>query len=120
MSNVSAKINLMQLKVARKVMTGVNGPVDCIVIPIAANHLFVGEKGIYLDIAGFEIKNPIKDSTDTHLLKQSLPKEVYQAMTDEQKKDQPILGNLKVWGGFTEPEPASPMTTSPETDDLPF
>ncbi|HUW93316.1 MAG TPA: hypothetical protein VMV74_09135 [Bacteroidales bacterium] len=120
MSNVSAKINLMNLKVVRKMINGQSGPVDCIVVPIEANHLFVGEKGIYLDIAGFEIKNPSGDSKDTHLLKQSLPKEMYQAMTDEQKRAQPILGNLRIWAGFTEAEPASNMESTPEVSDLPF
>lgn len=120
MSNVSAKVNLMNLKVVRKMITGQLGPVDCIVIPIEANHLFVGEKGIYLDIAGFEIKNPAGDSKDTHLLKQSLPKEIYQAMTDEQKKAQPILGNLRLWTGATEAEPTSNMAATSEVDDLPF
>ena len=120
MSNVSAKINLMQLKAARRTMNGQSGPVDCIVIPIAANHLFIGEKGIYLDIAGFEIKNPANDSKDTHLLKQSLPKEVYQAMSDEEKKAQPVLGNMKIWSGFTEPEPQSDMQPRDESDGLPF
>lgn len=119
MSNVSLKINLMNLKVNRRYIKGQSGDVDCLVIPIAANHLFVGEKGIYLDIAGFELRNP-EEGKDTHILKQSLPKEIYQAMTEEQRKEQPILGNLRIWAGRTEAEPASPMTPSAEIDDLPF
>jgi hypothetical protein len=101
-------------------MNGASGPVDCLVIPIAKNHLFIGEKGIYLDIAGFEIKNPAEGMKDTHILKQSLPKEVYQAMSEDDRKKQPILGNLRLWAGGFEADPVGDITPKPETDDLPF
>lgn len=120
MSNISAKINLSQLQSAVRTMNGANGPVDCIVIPIAQNHLFIGEKGIYLDIAGFEIKNPREDIKDTHILKQSLPKEVYQAMSDEDRKKHPILGNLRIWEGGFESDPVGEVEPKPEGTDLPF
>jgi len=121
MSNISGKLNLMQLKAAIRSMTGKDGlPIDCVVLPIEANHLFKGEKGIYLDITAFEIKEKKGESKDTHLVKQSLPKEVYDALTDDQKKALPILGNLRVWGEWTEPEPASSMEVKDEITDLPF
>ena len=101
-------------------MKGKNGEVDCLVLPIKDNQFFIGEKGIYLDIAGFEIKNPAEGNKDTHLLKQSFSKEVYQAMTEEEKKAVPILGNARIWGGHTEPEPQGDFEPRPETDDLPF
>ena len=56
MSNISGKLNLMQLKAAIRRMDGKNGPIDCIVIPIEANHLFRGEQGIYLFLIGHRFK----------------------------------------------------------------
>ena len=111
---------MMQLKAVIKTMAGASGPVECIVIPIEANHLFRGDKGIYLDLIAFEIQNKKNDSKDTHLVKQSVAKEAYEKMTEEEKNSQPILGNLRVWGEWTEPEPQSSMTPTTEIDDLPF
>jgi len=47
---------------------------------------------------------------------------VFDAMTDEQKKNTPIIGNLVVWG-YTEPAPVNveiEETQPGEFDDLPF
>jgi len=56
MSNISGKLNLMQLNAAIRRMDGQNGPVNCVVIPIEANHLFQGDKGIYLDLLLLKVK----------------------------------------------------------------
>ena len=120
MSNISGKLNLMQLKAAIRRMDGQNGPVNCVVIPIEANHLFQGDKGIYLDLIAFESKTKNDAIKDTHLVKQSLPKEILDAMTEDEKRSQPILGNLRVWGEWTDPEPASSMEVSDEIEKLPF
>ena len=120
MSNISGKLNLMQLKAAIRRMDGKSGPIDCLVIPIEANHLFRGDKGIYLDLIAFENKAKNDAIKDTHLVKQSLPKEVLEAMTEDEKKSQPILGNLRVWGEFIEHPPQSDMTVQDEITGLPF
>ena len=117
---VTGKLNLMQLKAAIRRMDGQNGPVNCVVIPIEANHLFQGDKGIYLDLIAFESKTKNDAIKDTHLVKQSLPKEILDAMTEDEKRSQPILGNLRVWGEWTDPEPASSMEVSDEIEKLPF
>jgi hypothetical protein len=125
MSNISVKINLRQLKSAIRTMKGTSGDVECVIIPIAQNHLVKGEKGIYLDLVGFELKEKKADRKDTHIVKQSLPKEVFETMTDEQKKETPILGNMIVWG-FQEPAPVNVELaeisdpTEGTSDDLPF
>lgn len=116
MSNVNLKINLMNLHAVVQIQKGQLGPVECIVIPIEKNHLFKTDKGIYLDLSGFELK---EKKFGTHLIKQSLPKEVYNAMTEEQRKAMPILGNIKEWGG-SEHEPVSSMEVIDEKSDLPF
>lgn len=120
-SRMSVKINLATLKCVVKPQTNKAGQqVDCLVIPIDVNKLFRGEKGgIYLDMTAFPI-DPAKrhaDSKDSHLLKISYPKEVYEAMSEEEKKSQPIVGNIITWDG-TPAEVAA--TVIKEEDDLPF
>ena len=119
MSRISGKINLMQFKAAIRKMKGESGEVECLIIPIEKNNLFRGEKGIYLDLIAFEIEKK-GESKDTHLVKQSLPKNVRESMNEEELRTMPILGNLQVWGEFTETEPTSSMEVKEEDDDLPF
>ena len=56
MSRISGKLNLLQLHAVRKMISGKAGAVECLVIPIEKNRLFIGEKGIYLDLIAFEIE----------------------------------------------------------------
>jgi len=121
MGNISTKINLRQLKNIVKTMKRKDGSeVECLIIPIESNHLFKSEKGVYLDLIGFGFDNKIEDSKDTHLVKQSLPKELFDKMSEEDKKSMPILGNHVVWGR-SEPEPQNAQIEEGEVpDDLPF
>jgi len=113
-------------------LKGKDGMIECLVIPIAENSLFVGEKGIYLDLQAWEIKEKKADRKTTHIIKQSYPKEVFDQLSDAQKQAIPIIGDAILWGGFTEPEPNNfqvevpdkasiiqPTGPEPE-DDLPF
>lgn len=118
--NFSTKLNLSKLKSAIVKLNGKSGPVECIAIPINANHLYKGEKGIYLDLSHIEIKNPAPDQTDTHLVKQNLPKDVYNALSDDEKKNTPILGNTKTWE-TTYDAPQEDLAPSQElNEELPF
>lgn len=121
MGNISTKLNLAGLKHSRKLLSGKSGQVDCLIIPIVENKLFIGEKGLYLDLTHIEIKDRSKqapDQKDTHLIKQSFSKEVYEAMTEEERKSYPILGNSILWtSNQNEPELSAPIE---EHDDLPF
>lgn len=110
----------MQLHAIRKMIQGELGPVECVVIPVEKNKLFIGKNGVYLDLIAFEINNKKSESKDTHLLKQSFSKEVREAMSEQELKDLPILGGLQVWDGQTEAEPVSTMAVQDETSDLPF
>lgn len=116
---ITLKINMLELKCSVKKMKAKSGEIDCLVIPIELNNLFVGEKGVYLDIVGFELKNPKEGSRDTHLLKQSFSKEIREKMTDDELKAVPILGNL-AFNPFSERDPVSNPEPQPEADDLPF
>jgi len=103
MGNISGKLNLAMLKHA---MTKTKNGQDVIVIPVKDNDLFLSEKGnVYLDIQAYELKNPKEGSKDTHIVKQSFSKEVFEKMTDDEKKKTPIIGNLTYWSGGGEPAP---------------
>lgn len=117
MSNLNIKLNLQNLNCVCRFEKGKSGPVECLIIPLAANHLFKGTKGVYLDLTAFELKE--KKENKTHLVKQQFPKDVFKAMTDEQKRATPILGDVSVWE-HTEAEPVSDLTPMPEGSDLPY
>ena len=116
---ITGKLNLLNLFATRKMMKAQSGEIECLIIPIVKNQLFVGEKGIYLDLIAFEVKDK-KEGKDTHLIKQSFSKEVREAMSDEELKAVPILGNLRISDGFQEKEPVSSTEVQGEIDDLPF
>jgi hypothetical protein len=122
MNNVSIKLNLASLTHALMKSEKTGKPL--LVIPIEENNLFQSEKGnIYLDLIAFPVKNPTKDQT--HIVKQSLSKEVRASMSEEAQKNQPIIGNLKLWDesgthGETEPNNAAPGTIADGVNELPF
>lgn len=116
---ITGKLNLTALKHVKMERKGKSGMVKGIFIPFDVNHLHEGEKGVYLDIVAFENKEP-KDYA-THMVKQSLNKDIREKMTDEEKKSQPILGNLKVGSQQSESiNDAGNGTTFGDDDDLPF
>lgn len=118
MENFNLKVNMAAFKhVVRKMKNKSGEMVDCIIIPLDANYVFTGEKGLWVDITAIAVKEPKYD--DTHILKQGLSKEVYEALTDEQKRAQPIFGNMGPWkkGGNNA---AANIDTGSEDDDLPF
>lgn len=117
---ITGKLNLLNLHCSRMNMKSKSGILECLVIPIEKNQLFIGEKGIYLDIIAFEIKNKKEGIKDTHLVKQSFSKEVRELMPKEVLDAIPILGSLQISNGFTEREPVSNTETLNEVDDLPF
>lgn len=97
---------------------------EVMVIPIEKNHLFKSEKGnVYLDLMAWELKNKLADSKDTHLVKQSFKKEYLDSLTEEQRRELPILGNAAVWDGERgEAAPANVMSgkVAEGLNDLPF
>lgn len=122
MSNLSIRLNMAALKHTVQKMKGKSGEVEVLVIPIEANHLYRGEKGMYLDATAFELKEPKERNgkTDTHLVKVSLPKEIYSAMSQEEKNAQPIFGNISSWGGDGGGSNEASVQTSGANDELPW
>ncbi|MCF8218735.1 MAG: hypothetical protein K9J21_07110 [Bacteroidales bacterium] len=111
--------------------------VEGIFIPIDKNELKRSTKegydNVYLDIVAFPLNQPQKNEagnlTQTHLVKQSLDKERREQMTEEERNNQPIIGNLidfeKHGGGQREEQPndagsGQVYDADNEDDDLPF
>lgn len=118
---ITGKLNLLNLVCVRQMIRGKAGDVDCLVIPIEKNKLFVGEKGIYLDLIAFEMKEQKEGRTDTHLVKQSFSKADREKMTEEQLKSIPILGSLNAASTApSQQEPVSKADILNAEDDLPF
>lgn len=116
MSLIKTNINLAALKhVVMKKKNQAGEEVDCLVIPIEANHLFKGEKGLYLSLIGFDLKN--KTDKSTHMVKQSFSKEYLDGLSAEDKEALPIFGNHNAQHYSSE---ASLGASINEDDDLPF
>lgn len=78
MGNFSIKEDLLKLKGA--FITNFKGRTEtkrCLVIPVDDSGLYVGEKGVYLNLTAIEMENP--QYKETHCIKQSLDKEIYEA-----------------------------------------
>lgn len=106
---------------------GRTGVLRCLVIPVEDNNIFVTTdennhpKAAYIDLTAWELKNPKYD--ETHIIKQSLPKEVREKITDEEKKAIPILGGLKpviFESQNAASSCAAPIAQTQNSDDLPF
>lgn len=106
---------------------GRTGVLRCLVIPVEDNNIFVTTdennhpKAAYIDLTAWELKNPKYD--ETHMIKQSLPKEVREKMTDKEKKAIPILGGLKpviFESQNAASSCAAPIAQTQNSDDLPF
>jgi hypothetical protein len=107
MNNFFVKINLAELKhKIQKKKTKDGNEIECLVIPIDQNNLYHSkEKGnVYLDLVAWENNNKEYNS---HILKQSLPKEVREKMSEEELKEQPIVGNMKPMSGGGAPSKPS-------------
>lgn len=128
--NYSLKIDLRKLNGA--FLGSVKG-VNCVIVPVEQNGIFCAESGAaYLDLAAIELKQPGKFG-GTHLVKRSLRKDEREKMTEEERNSQPILGDLKPFGGASafvnapdvQVDAAAGTETETETekpvdDDLPF
>ena len=118
---ITIKLNLTAFRHSLTKMKSGDDTVECLVIPIEMNKLFKGEKGLYLDMIAFEIKNKKEGIKDTHLIKQSLSKEDRESMTEDEQKSMPVIGNLRVHEFQTENNTVElkPVEDKP-LNDLPF
>lgn len=117
MGNFSIKVDLLKLKGAKVVKVKDQ---RCILIPTELNkEIFVGEKGAYLNITSLELR---QESTygDTHFLKGNLPRAAYDAMTEEERRNLPIIGNMRPLGDAQQNAQTAAEEVEVEDDDLPF
>lgn len=90
--------------------------IDCLVIPIKLNNLFVSENNeIFLNMVAWE-SDKLKNE-QTHLLKQSLPKDIVDKMSEDDKKQMPIMGNVKP---LKKKEAEMETYSQEQVNDLPF
>jgi hypothetical protein len=119
MSNFNINLNLKSLKNAAVVdIKGRTAAKQCLIIPISDNGLFIGEKGIYISLSAWENSN-LRDNK-THLIKQSFSKEARNVMTEDERKSQPILGDMKPFEATSGTVKSEGTITAAESDDLPF
>lgn len=118
MENFNLKLNIAAFQhVVRKMKNKAGQSIECVILPVEGNYMFKGDKGLYVDITAIAVKDPKFD--DTHILKQGLPKEVYEKLTDEQKKSTPIFGNMGPWKIGKNEAPIN-TDSGDDSDDLPF
>lgn len=94
MGNFSIKEDLLKLRGA--FITNFKGRTEtkrCLVIPVDDSGLYVGEKGVYLNLTAIEMENP--QYKETHCIKQSIDKEIYEALSEEQRQALPIIGGMR-------------------------
>lgn len=127
MANYSIKLDLKKMKEAGLVnIKGKDGRTrKCVVIPTDANReIYVGNKGIYLNLTAIETKEVSKFG-DSHFIKGSVDKEAFEALSEEERRNLPILGNMKplerkVQEMQAASIPDSAVSVADEEDDLPF
>jgi hypothetical protein len=120
--NYQAKIDIKKLNRAFvHPVQGKDAKVECVCIPV--DEFYKGKNGeLYCNLQLQERKE-IGQYGDTHFVKQSLEKESYAKLTDEQKKTIPILGSFqpsKFNNTNDAPAQTAPTPTKTESDTLPF
>ena len=88
-------------------------------IPLSDNYIFEGSKGLYLDLTAYSYDGKFGES---HFLKNRIPKDVYEIMSEEDKKNTPIIGSLsplEMDNGMTEKADYQEFEEVSEND-LPF
>ncbi len=123
MQNYGIRVNLQKLQNAflRK-FAGKTATKTCICLPIEDNpSLFLGEKGCYLNLIANAQENP--QYGNSHFVRGDIPRELYEQMTEEQRKSFAILGNMKPILPKQQQVDATTSMDAPEDqpqDDLPF
>lgn len=126
MPNYKLKVNLLKLQGAFiRDLQGKTATKKCIIIPLDDNGcMFLGQKGCYLNLTAIELSKHMYG--DTHCVKGDISKDKWDAMSEEERKAQQILGGMT----FLQPKPLKPQTGNAEhfdhvdlpkpDDDMPF
>lgn len=93
MANFSIKTDLLKIKGAAIInLKGKTATKRCLVIPVDDSGLFVGEKGVYLNMTAVEMREPRYGNT--HCVKINLDRDAYNALSEEERRNIPILGGM--------------------------
>ena len=101
MKNFNVKINLALMN-GVKTITSKKDNEKYVCIPLSDNYIFEGKKGLYLDLTAYSYDGKFGES---HFLKNRIPKDIYEKMSDEDKKNTTIIGSLsplEIDNGITE------------------
>ena len=91
-----------------------------IVLPIEPNGFFHSDKvNVYVDFVAREIPVEKRKGEDSHMVSQSVGKEVYEALRSQQKYP-PTIGTMRMVGGEQPAATAEEMTISETGMNLPF
>lgn len=94
--NYTAKLDISKITGAFACkIQGQNTTKNCICIPTDAAGVFVGQKGIYIDLRIVELSEDRRRFEDTHIIRQSFPKDLYETLSEEDKRNIPPLGGMK-------------------------
>ena len=87
--NYSEKIDLLKLKDAFLAnMKGRTATKKCVIIPVEDNFIFIGEKGVYLNLTCIELRDKKYQS---FVVKLEIPEEIREKMSEDERKAQPII-----------------------------
>lgn len=90
MKNFNVKINLALMNGVKTITSKKNNE-KYACIPLSANYIFEGKKGLYLDLTAYSYDGKFGES---HFLKNRIPKDIYEKMSEEDKKNTTIIGSL--------------------------
>lgn len=94
MANFSIKADLLKLRGAFMMnIKGKTAVKRCLCIPVDEAGVFVGEKGVYLNMTAVAMQEP--KYGDTHFVKVNLDRDSYNALTEEERRAIPILGGMR-------------------------
>lgn len=118
MKNFTVKINLALMNGVKTITSKKNNE-KYVCIPLSENYIFEGRKGLYLDLTAYSYDGKFGES---HFLKNRIPKDVYEKMSDEDKKNTAIIGSMSVLemdNGITEEADIEDFNEV-SNEDLPF
>lgn len=118
MKNFNVKINLALMN-GVKTITSKKDNEKYVCIPLSDNYIFEGKKGLYLDLTAYSYDGKYGES---HFLKNRIPKDIYEKMSEEDKKNTKIIGSmspLEMDNGMTEKADFQDFNEV-SNEDLPF
>lgn len=125
--NMSLNITNIRGAFVREIK-GKSKNVPCVIIPIDEQTMFVGEKGVYVNLVAFPLKEEHRNGDNderTHSIKQSFRKDFLNSLSKDERRALPYLGNVSVFRRDTvatqaSSQPAVEMMPFDNDDDLPF